>query len=63
MPTVSPRPMALPVLDAISESGKRVGTKTFRSFFHSSSHAVVGRLACLSVVPALVIFNVTPPPE
>ncbi len=28
-----------------------------------SSHAVTGRLACLTVVPALVIFSVTPPPE
>lgn len=33
------------------------------AFFHISSHAVVGRLACLSVVPVFVIFNVTPPPE
>jgi hypothetical protein len=31
--------------------------------FHISSHAVAGRLACLSVVSFLVIFNVTPPPE
>ena len=35
----------------------------FRPFFHVCSHAVAGRLACLIVVPALVIFNVTPPPE
>jgi hypothetical protein len=33
------------------------------TLFHVNSHAVVGRLACLTVVPALVIFNVTPPPE
>jgi hypothetical protein len=45
------------------KSDEGVGTKTLRPFFHVSSHAVVGRLACLTVVPALVIFNVTPPPE
>jgi len=33
------------------------------TLFHVNSHAVVGRLACLTVAPALVIFNVTPPPE
>ena len=31
--------------------------------FYVSAHAVTGRLACLSVVPAAVIFNVTPLPE
>lgn len=31
--------------------------------FQVSWHAVVGRLACLTVVPAFVIFNVTPAPE
>jgi hypothetical protein len=32
------------------------------ALFHVSSHAVAGRFACLTVVPVLVIFNVTPPP-
>jgi len=41
----------------------RGSKQMFRPFFHVSSHAVAGRLACLIVVPALVIFNVTPPPE
>jgi hypothetical protein len=31
--------------------------------FYISSHAVVGRLSCLSAVPALVIIKVTPSPE
>ena len=35
---------------------------SFRACY-DSSQAVVGRLACLTVVPALVIVNVTPPPE
>ena len=33
------------------------------ALFHIDSQAVAGRLPCLTVVPALVIFNVTPPPE
>ena len=34
------------------------------ALFHVCSHAVTGRLACLSVVaPAFVILRVTPPPE
>src|ERR1700730_8168636 len=33
------------------------------ALFYVSSHAVVGRFACLTVVPILVIFSVTPPPE
>jgi hypothetical protein len=33
------------------------------ALFHINSHAVVGRLACLTVVPVLVIFKVMPPPE
>ncbi len=52
----------LPVFGAISNA-MRGSERTFRPFFHVGSHAVVGRLACLTVVPALVIFNVTPPPE
>jgi hypothetical protein len=53
---------ALPVSGPISEAEggperKRLGP------FHVSSHIVAGRLPCLTVVPALVIFNVTPPPE
>jgi hypothetical protein len=38
-------------------------TVIFFAHVYVSSHAVVGRLACLTVVPALVIFKVTPPPE
>ena len=41
----------------------RGSKQMFRPFFYVFSHAVAGRLACLIVVPALVIFNVTPPPE
>ena len=46
----------------------RGSKQMFRPFFHVCSfhvcsHAVAGRLACLIVVLALVIFNVTPPPE
>ena len=37
--------------------------KKFRPFFYVRSHAVTGRLACLTVTPAFVIINVTPPPE
>jgi len=44
------------------ECDERVGTNV-SALFHVGSHAVVGRLACLTVVPAVVIFNVTPPPE
>jgi len=52
----------LPVFGAISNA-MRGPQRTFRPFFHVGSQAVVGRLACLTVVPAVVIFNVTPPPE
>jgi hypothetical protein len=33
------------------------------ALLHICSQAVTGRLPCLTVVPPLVIFNVTPPPE
>ncbi|SHJ32851.1 hypothetical protein SAMN05444159_0327 [Bradyrhizobium lablabi] len=33
------------------------------ALFHVNAHAVVGLLACLTVVPVLVMFNVIPPPE
>jgi hypothetical protein len=57
-----------PAADVLLVSGGRSrvlrGSKQmFRPFFHVSSHAVAGRLACLIVVAAPVIFNVTPPPE
>lgn len=54
---------------------KRVETKTFRPFSvfaglrlarfvqFTGSQAVVGRLACLTVMPAFVIRNTTPSPE
>jgi hypothetical protein len=53
---------ALPVWGAISEAERGSERKRFGPF-HVSSHTVAGRLPCLTVVPALVIFNVTPPPE
>jgi hypothetical protein len=38
--------------------------ETVSALFHICSHAVTGRLACLSVVaPAFVILRVTPLPE
>ena len=53
---------------------KRVETLSFRPFFmriddalnsraQISSQAVTGRFRCLTVVPLLPIFNVTPSPE
>ncbi len=55
------------VLGAISkvENGSEPSVPALfvSALFHVSSHAVVGRFACLTVVPVLVIFNVTPPPE
>jgi hypothetical protein len=53
---------ALLVLGAISKAEKGSEPKV-SALFYVSSHAVVGRLACLTVVPVLVIFSVTPPPE
>ena len=54
--------------DAAKRSGA-VGTiekgrnEIVSALFHVCSHAVTGRLACLSVVrPALMIFSVTPLP-
>ena len=47
---------------AISDA-KKGRNKIVSALFYTSSQAVTGRLACLSVVPALAIFNVTPPPE
>jgi hypothetical protein len=57
-----------PAANAWSDFGGTSNTKKGRNknvsaLFHVSSHAVAGRLACLSVVPALVIFSVTPRPE
>jgi hypothetical protein len=60
MPAASPMPMRC--RGAISRA-KKGRNKNVSALFHVSSQAVVGRLACLTVVPALVIFNVTPPPE
>jgi hypothetical protein len=60
MPSAHSLPM---VAAGIPNEKKRAGTKTFRPFSYVSSHAVTGRLACLSVVPAPVIFKVTPRPE
>lgn len=63
MPTARSMPMRCWSLVRYQKAERGSERKTFRSFFHISSHAVVGRLACLSVVSFLVIFNVTPPPE
>ena len=55
--------------DALEASGavrklKKGRNENVSALFHVSSHAVTGRLACLSVViPALLIFSVTPIPE
>ena len=53
-------PTAIPMPTPIPKKGRNENVSTF---FHVSSQAVAGRLACLTVVPALVIFSVTPPPE
>jgi hypothetical protein len=50
------------VFGAVSTAVKGSKRKRFGPF-QISSHAVVGRLACLIVIPALSIFNVTPSPE
>jgi hypothetical protein len=63
MPAAPPMPRRCRSLVRFQKLKKRVETKMFRPFFHVSSHAVVGRLACLTEVPALLIFNVTPLPE
>ena len=53
---------ALPDFGTISDTEK--GSERKRSGpFYISSHAVIVRLACLSVILVLVIFNVTPRPE
>jgi hypothetical protein len=61
MPAASPMPMHCRSL-ARYQKPKRVETKMFSALFHVSSQLVAGRLACLTVVPALPIFRVTPPP-
>jgi hypothetical protein len=63
MPAAPPMPMRCRSLVRYQKLEKGSKQKRFDPFFHVSSHAVVGRLACLTVVPVLVIFNVTPPPE
>ena len=62
MPAASPMPISCGSLGRYQKL-KKGRNKNVSALFHVSSQAVVGRLACLTVVPALVIFNVTPPPE
>jgi hypothetical protein len=58
-----------PVVGAIStaKGSKRKVSALFKfkvsALVYVSSHAVTGRLACLTVMPAFVITNVTPAPE
>jgi hypothetical protein len=56
------KPDASLVFGAISKA-ENGSIENVSAFFHVSSHAVVGRLACLSVAPDFMNFNVTPPPE
>jgi hypothetical protein len=67
MPAASPMPMRCRSLVRYQELRyqelKKGRNKNVSTLFYVSSQAVVGRLACLTVVPALVIFSVTPPPE
>ena len=62
MPAAPPMPMRCRSLVRYHKR-KKGRNKNVSALFHVSSHAVVGRLACLTVMPALVIFNVTPLPE
>jgi hypothetical protein len=59
------KPGADDLLDFGTTSDAEKGSERQQRFraFYVSAHAVTGRLACLSVVPAAVIFNVTPRPE
>jgi hypothetical protein len=66
MPAAGAMPMHL--LSPVRYQLQRVETKSFGPFYlgqfvYDNSHAVTGRRACLTVTPALVIINVTPPPE
>ena len=64
MPAASLMPICCRSLAAISNGMKGSERKCSGPFLYTSrSQAVTGRLACLTVVPALVIFSVTPPPE
>jgi hypothetical protein len=63
MPTAPPDAHQLPVFGAIFKCVKMGRNENVSAPFHVSSQAVTGRLACLTVVPALVILSVTPPPE
>jgi len=46
-----------------SEERKKGRNENVSALFQLISHAVTGRLPCLSLVPALLIVNVTPRPE
>ena len=46
-----------------SQERKKGRNENVSALFQLISHAVTGRLACLSLVPALPIVNVTPRPE
>lgn len=46
-----------------SQERRKGRNENVSTLFQLISHAVAGRLACLSLVPALPIVNVTPRPE
>ncbi len=46
-----------------SQERKKGRNENVSALFQLISHAVTGRLPCLSLVPALLIVNVTPRPE
>jgi hypothetical protein len=58
------KPSAYDLPDFGTTSDTKTGSERQRfGPFYVSAHAVAGRLACLSVVPAPVILNVTPRAE
>jgi hypothetical protein len=58
------KPGADDLLDFGATSDAKEGSERQRfGPFYVRAQAVTGRLACLSVVPTAVIFNVTPRPE
>jgi hypothetical protein len=62
MPSAPPMPMRC--WSVVQNQNAMMGSeRKVSALFHVSSQAVTGRLARLSVVPALLIFKVTPPPE
>jgi hypothetical protein len=48
------------VRNQVMKKGRNIVSALFQV---TTAHAVTGRRACLSVMPFLVIFNLTPAPE